>query len=109
MSDAPVVPVKVRILDRDYQFACPEDEKEMLLDSARHLNDRMKEIRDSGKVVGMDRIAVMAALNLARELLETRDEQRHAGDAESRLRSLNKKLDSVLGPQTGNGHGKSGR
>lgn len=96
MSDAPIVPVTVRILDREYQVACPEDEKEALLDSARDLNDRMKAIRDTGKVVGVDRIAVMAALNLARELLEQRDVQRGRDEAERRLRALNRKLETAL-------------
>lgn len=97
-------PVTVRILDRDYQIACPDDEKDMLLDSARYLSDKMKEIRDTGKVVGMDRVAVLAALNLAREVLETRDQRRKAEETRKRLGSLNRKLDSVLEPgKKGNG------
>jgi cell division protein ZapA len=61
--------VTVRILDKDYQVACPEDERAALLAAADHLNRRMREIRDAGKVVGLDRMAVMVALNLASELL----------------------------------------
>lgn len=64
------VQVDIRILDKDYQVACPEEEREALLGAARLLHDRMKAIRDGGKVVGVDRIAVMAALNMAHELLE---------------------------------------
>jgi len=52
------------------QVACPEDEREALLESAELLNRKMREIRDSGKVVGVDRIAVMAALNLCHEMLQ---------------------------------------
>ncbi len=96
MSDAAMVPVTVRILDREYQVACPQEEKDALLDSARDLNERMKAIRDTGKVVGVDRIAVMAALNLARELLEQRDQERGRDDAERRLRAINRKLESAL-------------
>jgi cell division protein ZapA len=57
--------VSVRILEKEYFVACSHEERADLLDSAELLNGKMREIRDSGKVVGLDRIAVMAALNLA--------------------------------------------
>lgn len=66
------VQVTIRILDKDYQVACPEEERAALVESAKLLNDRMKQIRDGGKVIGVDRIAVMAALNISHELIETR-------------------------------------
>jgi cell division protein ZapA len=62
--------VTVRLLDKEFQVACPEDEREALIESADLLNRKMKEIRDSGKVVGVDRIAVMAALNLCHEMMQ---------------------------------------
>ncbi len=65
-----VARVSVRILEKEYFVACPYEERSDLLDSAEFLNSKMREIRDSGKVVGLDRIAVMAALNLANELLK---------------------------------------
>ena len=55
--------IKVYILDKEYLVACPEEERDALKASAKYLNDRMTEIRGSGKVVGIDRIAVMAALS----------------------------------------------
>ncbi len=61
--------VKVRILDHDYQVACPPEEREALLKAADYLSRNMAEVRDSGRVVGMDRIAVMVALNLAHQYL----------------------------------------
>ena len=61
--------VNVKILEKEYQIACPAEERKSLIDSAELLNGKMREIRDSGKVVGLDRIAVMAALNMASELL----------------------------------------
>jgi cell division protein ZapA len=72
-----VARVSVRILEKEYFVACPHEERSDLLDSAEFLNAKMKEIRDSGKVVGLDRIAVIAALNLANELLKihNRDKQ----------------------------------
>lgn len=61
--------VSVRILEKEYQVACPAEERDNLLRSAELLNRKMREIRESGKVIGLDRIAVMAALNLTNELL----------------------------------------
>ena len=61
--------VNVKILEKEYQISCPAEERKALIDSAELLNNKMREIRDSGKVVGLDRIAVMAALNLANELI----------------------------------------
>ena len=89
--------VSVRILDKEYQVACPASERTDLLDSAEILNEKLREIRDSGKIVGADRIAVMAALNLAHELLQ----QRHSGDefqhtVSSHIRSLQDKIELAL-------------
>ena len=64
--------VSVRILEKEYQVACLPEERSELLDSAEYLNAKMREIRDGGNIVGLDRIAVMAALNLAHELLKMR-------------------------------------
>ncbi|HYW91135.1 MAG TPA: cell division protein ZapA [Gammaproteobacteria bacterium] len=98
MADDPgsTNPVTIRILGKEYQVACAEDERQDLLDSAQHLNDRMRQIRDQGKVVGLDRIAVMAALNLANEVLGGRQRQ-HASELDmDRIRVLNDKLDLAL-------------
>ena len=81
MSEADATRVSVRILDKDYFVACPKEERNDLIDSAAFLNARMKEIRDTGKVVGADRIAVMAALNIANEMLRQR-EHGHGSQAE---------------------------
>jgi len=64
--------VTVKILDKEYQVSCPQDEVEALTSSARYLDQQMRQIRETGKVFGIDRIAVMAALNLANELLQNR-------------------------------------
>jgi cell division protein ZapA len=86
--------VEVKILDKEYLVACPEEEREALLTSARHLDTKMREIRSSGKVFGTERIAVMAALNITHELLE-RDTM---SDATSTiLEVMSGKLDAVLG------------
>ena len=69
--------VNIKILEKEYQIACPADERKALIDSAELLNNKMREIRDSGKVVGLDRIAVMAALNLANDLIGTANVSSH--------------------------------
>ena len=89
--------VSVRILEKEYFVACPHEERADLLDSAELLNGKMREIRDSGKVVGLDRIAVMAALNLANELLKQRGRgDGVAGDLSVRLKRLNDRLEAAL-------------
>ncbi len=67
--------VTVKILDRDYHVACPPEEREALLKAADLLSREMSEVRDSGRVVGMDRIAVMVALNLAHQYLQVESER----------------------------------
>ena len=70
-------PVTVNILGKEYQVACPADEKDALIASARMVHENMEKIRNSGKVVGVDRIAVMAALNLAHELIFLQNDEDH--------------------------------
>jgi cell division protein ZapA len=90
--------VTVRILEKDYTVSCPYDERSALLDSAEFLNTRMKEIRDGGKVVGLDRIAVMAALNLAHEFMKMKDrDAKIDGDAGARVRALRERVESAIG------------
>lgn len=90
--------VSVRILDKEYQVACPASERTDLLDSAEALNAKMIEIRDSGRIVGLDRIAVMAALNMANDLLHAQARDRVLeGDVSSRLKVISDRVDSVLG------------
>ena len=90
-------PMRIHILDKEYLVACPENEREALFASAELLTNKMKEIRDSGKIVGADRIAVMAALNMAHELLEqknTKDDYQH--NISKRIRALQDKIDIAL-------------
>jgi cell division protein ZapA len=90
--------VSVRILDKEYQIACPSSERTDLLDSAEILNSKMREIRDSGRVVGLDRIAVMAALNMANDLIHAQARDRLLdGDLSGRLKIISERVESVLG------------
>lgn len=96
MSTAPI-PVKVTILDKEYRIACPPDEEEALLASAKYLNKRMKEINYSGKVVGVDKVAVMAALNITHELLLHQAEFDNLGKgATQRVRKLQERISVFL-------------
>jgi len=70
--DDPSLTLNVSLLGREYRVACRESEREELLQAVQFLDRRMREIRDSGKVAGSERIAVMAALNIAHELLRAR-------------------------------------
>ena len=90
-------PMRIRILDKEYLVACGDNEREALFASAELLSEKMKEIRDSGKIVGADRIAVMAALNMAHELIEygtTKDDFQHS--ISQRIRALQDKIDVAL-------------
>ena len=91
--------VSVDILDKEYQVACPAEEELALTQAARYLDQHMRDIRSTGKVIGLERVAIMAALNISHELLalksgdnpvETSEEQ------QERLSSLNSQLDEVL-------------
>jgi len=96
MSQSPE-PVTVRIVDREYRVVCTPDQRRTLMESALFLDQQMREIRDSGKVSSMDKIAVMAALNLAEEVLRLRQsvvDRREKVDA--RVRDLADRLDRAM-------------
>lgn len=98
--------VAVRILDKEYQVACPPEQQAELLMSAKHLDQQMRAIRETGKVIGLERIAVMAALNISHELLRARNGAEPATTSEpdagsdiptaKSLTNLNAKLDDAL-------------
>ena len=92
--------VTVKILDKEYQVACPEEQQDELVVSAKYLDKQMRSIRDTGKVIGLERIAVMAALNISYELLQA-SEPGSMPDAAANLsdasfRQLNRKVDDAL-------------
>ena len=90
--------VTIRILEKEYHVACPAGEKPQLTAAAELLNRKMKEIRDSGKVVGLDRVAVMAALNLANELLVAQGQGQELRNIVGlRIKAMREQLDKALG------------
>lgn len=98
--------VTVRILDKDYQVTCPPEQEAELVISAKYLDKQMRSIRDSGKVIGLERIAVMAALNISYELLQASGQsdasQPTANQADANqagsdsLKRLNRRVDDAL-------------
>lgn len=93
----PPTTVSVRILEKEYQVNCPEDEIDELNASARFLDAQMRGIRDSGKVLGLDRMAVMAALNIANDLLRIRGERETvATTIERKIGELSQRVDTAL-------------
>lgn len=88
--------VTVGILGKDYQVNCPPDEKQALLQSAAYLDKKMREIRDSGRVIGLERIAVMTALNLSYELMQAMEGHSLAEGANEKLSMMTGKIDDAL-------------
>lgn len=88
--------VTVKILDKDYQVACPPSERNALLESAQLLDDRMRAIKGSGSVVGLERIAVMAALNLSHELLKAKTSSGRKNTSKTDLQRLHDKIDKAF-------------
>jgi cell division protein ZapA len=92
--------VDITILGRDYRVACTDEERESLLTAAAFLDRRMREIRDSAKITGQEKIAVMAALNIAHELLNTKlPGGFDIGDFKRRMQSMQTTLDTAMSQQ----------
>ena len=95
MTDAQ--PINISILDKDYKVACPAGEQSALLESAKFLDNKMREIRDSGHIMGSERIAVITALNMANDLLSTGNVDKEIGQQlPPRLKDLENKITRVL-------------
>lgn len=100
MNGNKVDTLDVTILDREFRIACPEDERADLLEAVAYLDKKMCEIRDMGKVVTVERIAIMAALNMAHELLSTRlGGGFDMGDLKRRINSMQEAIDTALADQ----------
>jgi len=95
-----MTPVDIKILGKEYRIACTPGERDDLLESARQLDKKMREVRDTGRVVGQDRIAVMAALNIAHELNQAKNAQNTGSlDIDEELIKLQNKIDTTLNSQ----------
>ena len=90
-------PASVTILDKEYLIACSDEERELLNDAASLLNDKMQELKISGKVVGSERIAVLAALNIAHEMLAYKKaNESYTSNVDGTILRLRSKIDDAL-------------
>jgi cell division protein ZapA len=97
MSD--VKGIEVNIMGREFTIACPPEERDSLLSAVSYLDKKMCDIRDGGKVVGVERIAMMAALNLAHELLTTRTGGVDVGGMKGKIAHMQRIVDDALAEQ----------
>ncbi len=97
MSD--IKGVEVNIMGREFTIACPPEERDSLLSAVSYLDKKMCDIRDAGKVVGAERIAMMAALNLAHELLTTRTGGVDVGGMKGKIARMQGMVDSAIAEQ----------
>lgn len=89
--------VTVQILDKEYSIICPPEERNNLVSAARYLDGKMREIRSGGKVIGADRIAVMAALNITHDLLHKQQRlDQEADSTRAKVRDLLERVDGAL-------------
>ena len=95
-----VTALDVNIMGREFRISCTEEERDNLLEAVDYLDGRMREIRDAGKVAGVDRIAIMAALNIAHELLHTSaGDGVDLGDVRRRIVAMQASIDAVMQEQ----------
>lgn len=95
MTDAK--PVKVTILDKEYLISCTDNEREQLHNAVTFLNMKMQEVKNSGKVIGSERVAVMTALNIANELLASkRENDSYTNNVDAAVQRLRNKIDEAL-------------
>ena len=88
--------LNIKIMDKDYRVACPPEQQASLKESAEFLNNRLNDIKNKGSIIGTERIAIMAALNLAHELLGSQDSANLLNDADARMLNLQQKIDIAL-------------
>lgn len=94
MTNIPTI--SVSLLDKEYQVACPPQEQEALLRAGRQLDKRLREVRDSGAIVGLERIAIIVALNLCYELMQANENSATNNIDLNQLQALSDRLDRVL-------------
>lgn len=98
MSDAKSM--DLTIMGREFTVACPDEERAGLLEAVRYLDKKMHDIRDTGKIIGVERIAIMAALNISHELLHTKTGDVDIGDYKRRISLMQNQIDEAIDNQT---------
>jgi len=92
--------LQINVMGREFRVACPENEQKGLLEAVDYLNRKMTEIRDHGKIIGLERIAIMAALNIAHELLTTKVGGFDLAELKRRMNSMETVLDQAMVDQS---------
>ena len=87
--------VDVNIMGREFTVSCTDEERPGLINAVNFLDKKMRDIRDGGKIIGVERIAIMAALNLAHELLNTKSGSVDVGDIKRRISQMQDQIDGV--------------
>ena len=87
--------VDVNIMGREFTVSCTDEERPGLINAVNFLDKKMRDIRDGGKIIGVERIAIMAALNLAHELLNTKSGSLDVGDIKRRISQMQDQIDGV--------------
>lgn len=93
------VSLDVTIMGREFRVSCPDSEKQSLIEAAAYLDRKMREIRDSGKVIGVERIAIMAALNITHDYLNATPIAPDMSEAQARIEHITNVLDQALAQQ----------
>lgn len=100
MTAPTIKTLDIKLLDRELRVACPEEERGELLDAVAYLDKKMREIRDSGKIASVERIALMAALNITHELLTMKVGRGFdLADFKRRMDSMQAAIDGALAEQ----------
>lgn len=92
--------VDVQIMGREFTVSCTDEERQGLMDAVGYLDKKMRDIRDSGKIVGVERIAIMAALNLSHEVLNTKAGDIDIGDYKRRINAMQNQIDEAIAEQS---------
>ena len=89
-------PLTIKIMEKEYRIACPEEEKDNLKASAALLNEKLNEIKQKGSVIGTERIAIMAALNMSHEVLHSQSLVVEHGDLNQRIDELSERISTSM-------------
>ena len=89
-------PLTITIMGKEYRVACPQDEKDNLLASANLLNDKLREIKQQGSVIGTERIAIMAALNMSHDILHNETLSSEHSDLNQRIDALSERINESI-------------
>jgi|SRR5690554_4163409 cell division protein ZapA len=93
--------VDINIMGREFTVACPEEERSSLINAVNYLDRKMKDIQASGKIIGIERIAIMAALNITHELLSAKHGNFDIGDIKRRIEVMQEQIDEALDEKGG--------